>query len=277
MRNTTSYQPRHRPERSVAEIKGWQKKREQWVSGLDPSGLFHGMFDHLPGLHFFSKNKEGYLMFASRGLLDVYRMSDDLEILGRTDFDLNPDIMAQSYVDDDRLILSGERKRIERMELWWDRQGLPDWFLITKLPLLDRKGLVQGVMGVLRRPDESDRKLPVYQSVAKAVEIIRRDYAKSVSIADIARAAGQSLRQLQRQFSSTFGITPQEFLITTRILTAQRLLEESSFSAAEIAQQCGFVDASSFTQHFRKRVGQTPAAYRATINIGGIYRSDFHQ
>lgn len=240
-------------------------KRESWVAGLDPSDLFHSMFDHLPGLHFFSKNKEGHLMFASRGLLEVYQMSDDLEILGRTDFDLNPDIMAQSYVDDDRLILSGEVDRIERMELWWDRQGLPDWFLITKLPISDRQGLIQGVMGVLRRPDESDRKLPVYQTVARAVEIIRRDFAESVSIAEIARTAGQSLRQLQRQFRSTFGVTPQEFLITTRILTAQRLLEESSLTITEIARQCGFVDASSFTQHFRKRAGKTPAAYRRQV------------
>jgi len=262
MRNTTSYQPRHRRSRNAAEISRWQKIREQWVSGLDPSGLFHGMFDHLPGFHFFSKNKEGHLMFVSKGLLDVYRMSDDTEILGRTDYDLNPDVMAQSYVDDDKLILSGELARIERMELWWDRQGLPDWFLITKLPLLDRKGLIQGVMGVLRRPDESDRKLPVYQTVAKAVEVIRRDYAESISIAEIARVAGQSLRQLQRQFRVTFGITAQEFLITTRILISQKMLEETSFTAAEIAQQCGFVDASSFTQHFRKRIGKTPAAYR---------------
>lgn len=262
MRNTTSYQPRPRHPRRAAEISEWQNKREQWVAALDPSGLFHGMFDHLPGFHFFSKNREGHLMFASRGLLDVYRMSDDSEIIGRTDFDLNPDVMAQSYVDDDKLILTGELPRIERMELWWDRQGLPDWFLITKLPLHDREGLIQGVMGVLRRPDESDRKLPVYQTVAKAVEIIRRDYAKSVSIAEIASDAGQSLRQLQRQFRVTFGITAQEFLITTRILISQKMLEETSFTAAEIAQKCGFVDASSFTQHFRRRIGKTPASYR---------------
>ncbi len=265
MRNTTSYQARKRPERSAVEMAQWMGKRESWVAGLDPTDLFHSMFDHLPGLHFFSKNKEGHLMFASRGLLEVYQMSDDLEILGRTDFDLNPDIMAQSYVDDDRLIISGEVGRIERMELWWDRQGLPDWFLITKLPISDRQGLVQGVMGVLRRPDESDRKLPVYQTVARAVEIIRRDFAEPVSIAEIARTAGQSLRQLQRQFRSTFGVTPQEFLITTRILAAQRLLEESSLTITEIARQCGFVDASSFTQHFRKRVEKTPAAYRRHV------------
>lgn len=265
MRNTTSFRASERSLRSEAEVARWQGKRERWVAELDPSGLFHGMFDHLPGFHFFSKNKQGHLMYVSRGLLDRYQMHDDSEIVGRTDFDLNPDSMAQAYVDDDRGILFGEVKRIERLELWWDRQGLPDWFLVLKLPLLDRQGLIQGVMGVLRRPDESDRKLPVYQTVARAVEIIRRDFAKALSIADVARAAGQSLRQLQRQFRSTFGISPQEFLIMTRIISAQRMLEESPLTAAEIAQQCGFVDASSFTQHFRKRMGKTPAMFRRKI------------
>ena len=33
-------------------------------------------------------------------------------------------------------------------------------------------------------------------------------------------------------------------------------------SASEIAKLCGFVDASSFAQHFRKRIGMTPTEYR---------------
>jgi transcriptional regulator GlxA family with amidase domain len=67
---------------------------------------------------------------------------------------------------------------------------------------------------------------------------------------------------LQRRFQSAFGITPQEFLLKTRVLAAVRLLEETSLTAGEIARNCGFVDASSFTQHFRKRMGVSPAAYR---------------
>ena len=38
--------------------------------------------------------------------------------------------------------------------------------------------------------------------------------------------------------------------------------------AAEIARLCGFVDASSFTQHFRKRMGMTPTAYRERFRRG---------
>ncbi len=201
-------------------------------------------------------------MFASQGLRERYSMHDESEILGRTDFDLNPDLMARAYVDDDARLLRGEVEVIERLELWWDGQGMPDWFLVTKLPIRDRGGNAHGIMGVLRRPDEKDRELPVFQTVARAVEIIRRDFAGTVSMEDVACKCGQSLRQLQRRFRTSFGISPQEFLLKTRVLAAQRLLESSSRNAAEISSLCGFVDASSFTQHFRKRLGMTPTAYR---------------
>jgi AraC-like DNA-binding protein len=262
MRNATPLKPLDRQQRSTAVIRRWKQQRDAWMTSLEPSMLFQRLFDHLPGVYFFAKNRDGHLMFASQGLLQRYQMHDDSEFIGRTDFDINPDTMAQAYVDDDKRLLAGQARIIERIELWWDRQGMPDWFLVTKLPLYDRRGRVQGVMGTLRRPDEAERRLPVFQTVAQAVEIIRRDFSKPLKIEDIARSCGQSVRQLQRRFQSAFGITPQEFLIRTRVLEATKLLEQSTLSANEIAMRCGFVDQSSFSQHFRKRIGSSPAMYR---------------
>lgn len=262
MRNATPLKPRERPKRPAAAIARWRKEREAWMAALEPTMLFQRLFDHIPGVYFFAKNKTGNLMFASLGLLQRYQMRDDSEFIGRTDFDINPDTMAQAYVDDDKRILAGKADVIERIELWWDSQGIPDWFLVTKLPLYDKRHRVQGVMGTLRRPDEAERRLPVFQTVAQAVENIRRDFSKPLLIEDVARSCGQSVRQLQRRFQSAFGISPQEFLIKTRVLAAVRLLEETGQTASEIARCCGFVDASSFTQHFRKRMGLSPVAYR---------------
>jgi AraC-like DNA-binding protein len=236
------------------------------VGSLEPTLLFHRLFDHIPGAHFFAKSREGHLMFASKGLLQRYQMPDDSEFIGRTDFDLNPEAMARAYVEDDRRIVAGKTAKIERIELWWDRQGMPDWFLVTKLPLYDRRRRIQGVVGVLRRPDEAERRLPVFQTVAHAVETIRRDFSKPLRIEDVARSCGQSLRQLQRRFRSAFGITPQEFLMRTRVLAAARLLETTGLTSGEIAAQCGFADQSSFTQHFRKRIGASPGGHRSVIS-----------
>lgn len=262
MRNTTLLRPRERPQRTKAEIARWRAQRTEWFATLEPTLLSQRLFDHIPGVYFFAKDAEGHLMFASQGLLNRYQMKDDAEIIGRTDFDLNPGSMAQAYVDDDKHLLNGQAKLIERIELWWDRQGMPDWFLVTKLPILALNGRPKGVMGLLRRPDASERQLPVFQTVAQAVEIMRRDYSKPLLIEEIATACGQSVRQLQRRFQTAFAVTPQEFLLKTRVLSAARLLENSTASVSEIARSCGFIDQSAFTQHFRKRTGMTPTAYR---------------
>jgi AraC-like DNA-binding protein len=262
MRFATPLKPRIQQKRSASVVKQWLKVRKEWMTKLEPASHFHKLFDHIPGIYFFAKNKDGHIMFASEGLRLRYSMSDETDIIGMTDFDLNPGSMAQAYVDDDDQILQGKSTLVERIELWWDRQGIPDWFLVTKLPLHDQRGRVQGVMGLLRRPHESEQQLPVFQTVAKAAEIMRRDYAKSLVVSEVAKSCGQSLRQLQRRFQSVFGITPQEFLLKTRVLAAAKMLESTTYSVAEIARRCGFVDHSSFTQHFRKRTNMTPATYR---------------
>jgi hypothetical protein len=46
-------------------------------------------------------------------------------MLGLTDFDINPRHMGEHYVKDDRRSLSGRAQMIERLELWFDPQGLP--------------------------------------------------------------------------------------------------------------------------------------------------------
>lgn len=262
MGDSPHLKPLARRSRSANEKALWKSARDTWAASLDPSCHFPRLFDHLPGLHFFAKDRRGHIMFASCGLRERYSIEREEEILGMTDFDLNPGPMAESYVEDDQKLLSGTVEIIERVELWWDKQGMPDWFLVTKLPLRDRRGATAGVMGLLRHPGNTDRNLPLFQAVAKAVDILRREFATRISIDDVARRCGQSVRQLQRRFKAAFGIPPQEFLMKTRILAAQRLLESTSENASEIARRSGFLDASSFSQHFRRHTGLSPTAYQ---------------
>lgn len=256
-------QPRlKRPRRCRREIAALEEQCCEWLSTMAPGSLFQKLFDHLPGVFFFAKDRSGRTMFASHGILDRYRMTDETEMLGLTDFDINPASMADGYVRDDQRLLAGKARHIERLEVWFDRQGMPEWYVVTKLPLLDQCGRPSCVMGVLRRAEEHEKGLPVFQTVAHAVKIIRGHFVTPLVVAEVARQCGQSLRQVQRRFQEPFGVTPQEFLIRTRVLAATRMLEETSLTTREIAARCGFVDGSSLTQHFKKRVGLTPAAYR---------------
>ncbi len=240
----------------------WKKRREAWTSKIQFADFFSGLFEQISGMYFFMKDRDGFLMYVSRGLAARYQIFEEEEVIGRNDHDINPASMADAFVSDDRKILSGEADSVERMELWWDRQGMPDWFFVNKRPVRDKEGRIHGVMGVLRRPVDAERALPIFQTVAKAVELMRGGFGGPLIIAEVARQCGMSLRQLQRRFQKAFGITPQDFLTKTRVMEAMRLLEQTLLSGGEIAEQCGFTDASAFTQHFRRWAGMTPSAYR---------------
>jgi AraC-like DNA-binding protein len=177
--------------------------------------------------------------------------------------------MAQAYTGDDERLLSGEVEVIERLELWFDRQGLPDWAHVTKLPLKDIRGRIIGTMGVLRPPDARERQFPAFNILSQAVVRLRRDFGRQFSIAALASECGLSIRAMQRQFQRVFGLTPQEFLIKTRVAAACHLLRTTARSLSEIAVECGFADQSSFTQHFRRHVGATPRQYRSASGAPG--------
>lgn len=229
---------------------------------MGPQAHFHTLFDHLPGVSFYSKDRDGRFMLVSRSFLQHHRLRHEREIIGLTDFDLAPHHMAAGYVRDDARLLSGKTRCVERVELWFDKQGMPDWFFVSKLPLKDANGRICGTAGVVRRAAEHEMQLPVMQSVARAVEILRRDFAGPVVLRDVARACGLSMRHFQRRFQHAFGFSPQEFLMKTRVLAAMKLLEETNLTASEVAVRCGFGDGSSFAEQFRRRVGQSPTTYR---------------
>ena len=243
-------------------LKRLARERAMWLSKVHPNAHFHALFDHLPGVCFYCKDAQGRFMLISRSFLQHNQLRHERELLGLTDFDVAPHNMASGYVRDDARLLAGEARCIERVELWFDKQGTPDWFFVSKMPLKDTSGRICGTAGVVRRAAEHEIQLPTIQSVSRAVEIIRRDFAGPVVLADVARECGLSMRHFQRRFQHAFGFSPQEFLMKTRVASAMKLLEATNLSASEIATRCGFVDGSSFAEKFRARMGQSPTAYR---------------
>ncbi len=258
---------------SRARLQRLERERAAWLSQVRPADHFHVLFDHLPGVCFYCKDLQGRFMLVNRNFMQHYQMRHESEILGFTDFDVAPLHMASGYVRDDARLLSGHSRLVERVELWFDTQGVPDWFFVTKLPLRDADGRICGTAGVVRRAAEHEMELPTIQNVAQAIEIIRRDFAGPILLSEVARTCGLSMRHFQRRFQDAFGFSPQEFLIKTRVIAAMKLLEETNLSASEIAERCGFVDGSSFAEQFRARVSQTPSAYRQTMRSDSLQAS----
>ena len=81
----------------------------------------------------------------------------------------------------------------------------------------------------------------------------------------MAAAALVSERTFARRFTATTGTTPLRWLLDQRILTVQRLLEETDLPVDTVATRCGFASAVSLRPVFVKRVGVAPREYRRTF------------
>ncbi|MDP5240711.1 helix-turn-helix domain-containing protein [Uliginosibacterium sp. 31-16] len=79
-------------------------------------------------------------------------------------------------------------------------------------------------------------------------------------ISDLADDAGLSLRQFERVFTSTYGVTPKFFARVARLQrVARKLALEPTSSAALSALDAGFFDQSHFVHELRKLADLSPA------------------
>ncbi|WP_380279850.1 GlxA family transcriptional regulator [Kitasatospora purpeofusca] len=81
----------------------------------------------------------------------------------------------------------------------------------------------------------------------------------------MAALAVMSERTFARRFTATTGTTPLRWLLDQRILTAQRLLEDTDLPVDTVATRCGFSSAVSLRPPFTTRLGIPPREYRRTF------------
>ncbi|MFF8773109.1 GlxA family transcriptional regulator [Kitasatospora sp. NPDC015120] len=81
----------------------------------------------------------------------------------------------------------------------------------------------------------------------------------------MAALAVMSERTFARHFNATTGTTPLRWLLDQRILTAQRLLEDTDLPVDTVAARCGFSSAVSLRPPFTARLGIPPREYRRTF------------
>ncbi len=223
---------------------------------------FQHLFEHLPGVSFFVKDRQSRMICASQPFWEHLGAKSEAEIIGKTDDDFFPPHAADHFKRDDQLVMTTGRPLIGRVELWYNEQRVLDWFVTNKLPVRDTRGQVIGVMGTVRSYEGQRRTMLPMSLINSTVDFIREHHHQRLTVEDLADQAGLSPRQLHRKFRDVFGLSVQDFLIKTRIQAASDALLHSDLSIAEIATDFGFCDQSAFTQLFRKHTGLTPLRFR---------------
>lgn len=100
------------------------------------------------------------------------------------------------------------------------------------------------------------------QRIKTMLQYIHENYARRITLKDIADSASISERECSRCFQRCFRASAIQYLNEHRLRTAARMLLESRQSVSQISESCGFGTASYFGKQFHDAMGCTPLEYR---------------
>ena len=95
-----------------------------------------------------------------------------------------------------------------------------------------------------------------------AVLYIESRFDESITLPDIAKAAGMNHTTLTALMKEELGLTAIEYLMKYRITVAEKQLEFTSVPIKDIANMTGFKTVQHFSRVFKNHIGVTPAEFR---------------
>lgn len=96
--------------------------------------------------------------------------------------------------------------------------------------------------------------------VREAIE--EEDADRLITVAELARCEGMSVRHFSRLFRAATGSTVSDFAALIRVDRAKSMLSDDRVLIKEVAYRCGFQSASSFSFAFRRATSLTPQQFR---------------
>ena len=98
----------------------------------------------------------------------------------------------------------------------------------------------------------------------RAIELIESRFTGSVSLQELADAAGLGIRHFSRAFRAATGCSPHQYLLQRRVEHAKGLIRQG-LPLADVAVQCGFCDQAQLTRTFVRQTGTTPGRFRLRL------------
>ncbi len=99
--------------------------------------------------------------------------------------------------------------------------------------------------------------------VGRALSAMRAEIETPISMPDIARQAGCSLRELEQRMRTELGEPPSTIYRRIRLISARKAILETNQPITEIALRAGYEDGSAMTRAFKAEFGTTPRQLRA--------------
>ncbi len=96
------------------------------------------------------------------------------------------------------------------------------------------------------------------QRIARAVALLRAEFARPVPVGRLAEAAGMSASSFHQHFKAVTSLSPLQFQKQLRLLEARRLLTSEGESASRAAFVVGYESVPQFTREYGRMFGVPP-------------------
>lgn len=169
---------------------------------------------------------------------------------------------------DHRIIRTGTETRdviCRLLQLWADSGGRSGADIF--LPILD------SLLALLVRdmefragqlPIRVTESLSTGNWISRVQTELKQTVENNLTVEEVARRIGCSVRYLRNRFQQETGVTPREYRVNFQLHRARSLIGETDLSLAEIANLTGFESQQAFCRFFRAKTGKRPSDYRRT-------------
>ena len=96
----------------------------------------------------------------------------------------------------------------------------------------------------------------------KIIYYLNRHYSEAISLKSICEEFFLSKASLCKKFKNYMDCSVMDYILELRLRNAQKMLQTSDKSLAEIAKDCGFSSVNYFRNTFKKALGISPLKYR---------------
>ncbi|MFU2071887.1 AraC family transcriptional regulator N-terminal domain-containing protein [Bordetella hinzii] len=97
------------------------------------------------------------------------------------------------------------------------------------------------------------------QRVARAIALLRAEFAQPLPMRRLAEAAGMSASSFYQHFREATSLSPLQFQKQLRLIEARRLMTADGLAASAAAFAVGYESVQQFTREYRRMFGLPPA------------------
>ncbi len=233
----------------------FKETRKQLLDSISWENNILQMSELIEDLAFWSKNISGQFILANTLFLKMCQINKLDDLLGKTDFDIWPDHMAENYVKDDQKVIRTLRPLNQKIEPISNTLNSTQFFHTSKFPLYNQENKVVGIVGICKDLKLTHDNVNPVMKMIPIIDFIKENYTKTIDFKKLAEQMEESLEHFRQRFTKLFQINPETYVTKTRITQSLQYANDPDLDEEDIARLVGFENQNDFLNSFKEIKG----------------------